>query len=42
MDGYWELFWSTGRPVFYLLYRKETDSAVLARPALGSGGAAGI
>lgn len=23
MDGCWDLFWATGSPVFYLLYRQE-------------------
>ena len=26
-EGYWELFWATGAPVFYLLYRQGADFA---------------
>jgi len=24
-DGYWDLFWNTGLPEFYLLRKKEED-----------------
>ena len=24
-DGYWDLFWNTGVPEFYLLRKKEED-----------------
>jgi len=24
-DGYWGLFWNTGRPEFYLLRKKDED-----------------
>ena len=24
-DGYWDLFWSTGRPEFYLLRKREDE-----------------
>lgn len=27
MDGFWELFYATGDPVFYLLHRQEQCAA---------------
>ena len=32
-DYYWELFCVTGEPVFYLLYRRETQQHDTARTA---------
>ena len=40
MDGYWELFWQTGQPVFYLLYRQEEEWMLRAKPAWGGNKAA--
>ncbi len=31
--GYWDLFWATGMPVLYLLYRQEADFACEAKTA---------
>lgn len=32
-DGYWELFWATGAPLFYLLHRQEEIDMAEAKPA---------
>ena len=42
MEGYWELFWQTGQPVFYLLYRQEEEAALRAKPAWSGSGAAEV
>jgi len=42
MDGYWELFWATGAPVFYLLHRQEEEYVSRAKPAWGGNWAAEI
>lgn len=42
MDGYWELFWQTGAPVFYLLHRQEKEVASRAKTAWGESRAAAI
>ncbi len=34
MDGYWKLFLKTGKPVFYLLYRRERGRPCQARVAM--------
>ena len=26
MEGYWELFWRTGSPEVYLLYKREQEA----------------
>ena len=26
-DGYWDLFWRTGRPEFYLLRKREAEQS---------------
>ena len=26
-DGYWDLFWETGAPEFYMLRRRQADGA---------------
>lgn len=33
MEGCWGLFWATGSPVFYLLYRREAEEASEAKTA---------
>lgn len=33
MDGYWDLFWATGSPAFYLLYRQEAEMPAGAKTA---------
>ena len=41
-ETYWKLFWATGAPVFYLLYREEGYDRAEAKPAGASNAAAEI
>lgn len=40
-NSYWDLFWATGRPVFYLLHRWAEDAA-RAKTAWGENQAAEV
>ena len=41
-DTYWDLFWATGAPVFYLLHRREERDSVQAKTAWAGTAAAEV